>query len=154
MKKQMLLVIAVLLTVGFGCSTGLPTQRKARPPRRIDWEDPISVTRGFFAAKKRGDWKTAYRCCDYEETLPREERRRIKARWKAESKEWPVDYRHTFWILSGVADKDGMALVKILVSRRDPITHALRPAETYQEKLKKYKNRWKITSLLPAEEPE
>lgn len=154
MKKLQLLSLAILLSMGFGCSIGPDKGFSGRPTRRIDWQDPVSVTRGFFAAKKRGDWKAAYSCCDYEETLPKEERKRIKEKWKAESQRWPIDYRNTFWIMTAQGIKDDVALVRILVSRRDPITHALTPGETYLEKLKKYKGKWKMTSLLPPEEPQ
>jgi len=110
--------------------------------------------RGFFAAKKRGDWKSAYLCCDYEETLPKEERATIKKMWKAESGKWAVEYQHTFWIMTAQGYRDDTALVSILVARRDPITHALSPGETYLERLKKYKNKWKVTGFLASEEPE
>ncbi len=125
-----------------------------RPTRRIDWQDPVSVMRGFFFAKKNGDWMAAYSCCDYEETLPEEETKKIREKWKAESQQWPIDYRNTFWNVTARSFKDDVALVSILVARRDPVTHALTPGETYLAKLKKYKGKWKMTSLLPAEEPQ
>jgi len=153
-KRFLLFCIAALLAVGFGCSTAPRRAPDKRPPRKIDWQDPVSVMRGFFHAKKSGDWKTAYRCCDYEETLPKEERERIKKKWKAECKRWPIDYQNTYWIMTAQGYKDDIALVRILVSRRDPITHALKPGETYQEKLKKYKDEWKITDFLASEDDE
>jgi len=145
-------MVMVLLASGWGCAGVSRREAPSRPTRRIDWEDHISVMRGFLAAKKRGDWQTAYRCCDYDETLPKEERARIKEKWKEESKTWLVEYANTFWSITGQAYYGETAVVRILVSRRDPITRALTPGEVYQEKLKKYKGKWKITSLLAPEE--
>ena len=154
MRTFVLFFLAALLAVGSGCSTSDRRWPDRRPPRRIDWQEPVSVMRGFFAAKKRGDWKSAYLCCDYEETLPKEERATIKKMWKAESGKWAVEYQHTFWIMTAQGYRDDTALVSILVARRDPITHALSPGETYLERLKKYKNKWKVTGFLASEEPE
>ena len=154
MRKFLLFSLAALLAVGFGCSRDLRRGISKRPKRRIDWQDPVSVMRGFLSAKKRGDWQTAYRCCDYDETLPKEERARIKKKWKEECKRWPIEYANTFWIINSQHYRGDAALVTILVSRRDPITHALSPGETYEEKLKRYKDKWKITQLLAAETTE
>jgi hypothetical protein len=119
----------------------------------MDWRDPVSVMRGFLRAKKRADWRTAYSACDYDETLPREERAKIKKKWKEDCRTWPLEYADTYWEIQGRRFDGETALVRILVSRRDPITRSLQPGEIYEERLKRYKDKWKITNPL-AESPE
>ncbi len=154
MRKLLLWFLTTLLAISFGCTTGLRRETYRRPPRKIDWQDPVSVMRGFLAAKKNGDWRTAYRCCDYDETLPKQEREKIKRKWKEECERWPIDYANTLWIITDRSYDADTAVVRIVVSRRNPITHELNPGETYKEKLKKYKDAWKISGFLAPETPE
>jgi hypothetical protein len=151
MRKLLPSLVLGFLIIEFGCSTGLKPGPSQRPPRTIDWQDPVSVVRGFLSAKRRADWKTAYRCCDYDQTLPKEEQARIKKKWKAECEKWPADYADTFWAITSRQQEGDVAFVRILYSRRDPITGKLDPAVTYEEKLKKYGDEWKITNLLAEE---
>ncbi len=154
MRRFPLFCLTALVAVSFGCGTGLRRDSGSRGPWRVDWQDPVSVMRGFLRAKKAGDWQKAYRCCDYDETLPKEQCRSIKEKWKAECKRWPIDYANTFWIITRQDYRGETAVVRILVSRRDPITRALKRGETYEEELKKYKDKWKITNPLAAETSE
>jgi hypothetical protein len=154
MRRFALFCLTALLAVSFGCSRGVKRPIGSRAPWRIDWQDPVSVTRGFLRAKKAGDWQKAYRCCDYEETLPKAECKRIKEKWKEEYRRWPIDYANIYWIITRQDYRGQTAVVTILVSRRDPITHELKPGETYQEELKRYKDKWKITNPLVAETSE
>ncbi len=112
------------------------------------------MMRGFHSAKRRGDWRAAYNCCDYDETLSKDKRAEIKKKWKEESKNWPVDYMNTFWVITSSDYDRETARLRILVSRRNPITHALNPGETYEETLKKYKDKWKLTNPLLSKPPE
>ncbi len=153
MKRFLLVTFLTLLTLDLGCTRGLKPPASARPKRTIDWQDPVSVMRGFLAAKRAGDWRTAYRCCDYDETLPKEEKARIKKNWKEECKNWPIEYMDTFWAITGRDYVGETASVRILVSHRNPITSELKPGETYEERLKLYNGKWKITNPLPPETP-
>jgi len=152
-KRFLFLGLIPLILVSFGCTRSFRPPPSRRPPFRIDWQDPVSVMRGFLRAKKRGDWPTAYRACDYDETLAGKERAKIKKRWKEECKKWPLEYADTFWEIRSRHFDSETAVVRILVSRRNPITGELRPGEIYEERLKLYKDKWKITNLLP-ETPE
>jgi hypothetical protein len=152
-RRYTLCLALAALAVGVGCSTS-PRRGPYNPPRKIDWKDPVSVVRAFFSAKRAGDWQTAYRCCDYEETLSREERDAIKKKWKEECKRWPRDYADTSWIPTGRRYERDAATVAIMVSHRDPITRRLQPTITYEEKLKRYNGKWKITYLLAEESSE
>ena len=147
-KRFLVPLLLLPVIVGLGCSTGLRRRTPKRPPRKIYWDEPVSVVRGFLSAKRTGDWRKAYRCCDYDETLPKPERAGIKKKWKAECKRWPAHYATTFWAITGQDFEGENAAVRILVSRRNPLTGELRPGETYQEILKKYKGKWKITNPL------
>lgn len=104
--------------------------------------------RGFLRAKKNGDWRTAYSACDYDDTLSKQEKASIKKKWKEESKRWPLEYVDIYWQIEDRRFDAETAVVRILVSRRDPITRELRPGEIYEETLKRYKSKWKITSPL------
>jgi hypothetical protein len=110
--------------------------------------------RAFHYAKKSGDWRTAYRCCDYDETLPKEARARIKKKWREESRKWPAEYADAYWEITSRDFRDDTAVVRVHAFQRDPITRALRPGDIYEEKLKRYKDKWKITSFLPPETTE
>jgi hypothetical protein len=147
-KRLLILVLLPLVLTAAGCTGSRPQPVSRRPPFKIEWQDPVSVMRGFLRAKKTGDWRTAYSACDYEETLPKEMRANIKKKWKEESKRWPLEYADTYWQITERRFDAETAVVRILVSRRNPITGELRPGEMYEETLKKYKDKWKITSPL------
>ena len=154
MKRLLVFSAFSALLLGSGCTTGLRGTPSARPPGIIDWQNPVSVMRGFLSAKKRGDWRTAYRCCDYKETLSKDQQARIKKKWKQESKNWPFEYVNTYWDLTETDYDRATARVRILVYRRDSLTRGLKPGETYEETLKKNKDEWKITSLLAGKPPQ
>ena len=148
MKRLLILAFLPLVLAATGCTTGPPPPPYRRPPFKIDWQDPVSVMRGFLRAKKNGDWRTAYNACDYDEALPKQERANIKKKWKEESRRWPLEYADIYWQIEDRRFEDETAIVRILVSRRKPITGELRPGEIYEETLKRYKDKWKITSRL------
>jgi hypothetical protein len=151
-RRFLFFAIALLLLTGLGCTPSSPPVPYKRPPFHMDWQDPVSVMRGFLRAKKRGDWQTAYSACDYDQTLPREERAKIKKKWKQDCRKWPLEYADTFWQIENRRFDGETAVLRLLVSRRDPITGKLEPGEIYEERLKQYKGKWKITNPL-AESP-
>ena len=68
-----------------GCRgrAGLPRRRETPPPKplgpvEIEWSSPGSVVEGFFDAKKRGDWRKAFGCCDFAERLGADEAKKIR----------------------------------------------------------------------------
>lgn len=153
MRSWRISVLFPLVLIAAGCTTGPTHPPYRRPPFRIDWQEPLSVMRGFLRAKKNGDWRTAYSACDYDETLPKPAKADIKKKWKEESKRWPLEYADTYWQIEDRRFDNETAVVRILVSRRNPITGELRPGEIYEETLKKYKDKWKITSPLVESSP-
>jgi hypothetical protein len=156
-----LLAAGLIGVIASGCLTPTPpSQAKPRPrklePINIDWSDPASVVEGFFDAKKRGDWKKAFSCCDYVEALGEKEAAKIRDAWKKEAREWPTMYRSSSWFIAAPPDIDeetGMAAVDVV--RIDSVgpggqdtTHT-----GFVELCKRYGDTWKITTfVVPGED--
>ena len=146
---------ALLLAAVGGCLSRRPTTKTPQPrkpePIEIDWADPGSVVEGFFDAKKRGDWKKAYGCCDFEERLTPEEAKQIRNEWKEEASTWPETYRGTRWFITSADIRGDYALVSVVrVQRVGPGT--LDAEKTgFEELCKRYGDQWKITEfqILP-----
>jgi len=144
-----------------GCAPS-PPQRKPTPkprklePVQIDWSDPASVVEGFFDAKKRGDWKKAFSCCDYEQTLGKKEADKIRNAWQKEARNWPDMYRDSIWLIAAPPDIDeelGIAVVD--VARLDYTGPGSEDVEQtgFAELCKLYGDTWKITSfIVPGED--
>ncbi|MBN1917475.1 MAG: hypothetical protein JW889_06160 [Verrucomicrobia bacterium] len=163
-------VLVVLLATGLigSVATGCfllsrpPDEPAPKPlklePIKIDWSDPASVVEGFFDAKKRGDWKKAFSCCDYVETLGDKEAARILAAWKKEASEWVTMYRYSMWFIAAAPDIDeqtGMAAVSVVrIDSTGP--GAMDTKRTgFVELCKLYGDKWKITTFIaPGENSE
>ncbi len=138
----------VLLCLCVGCGRkgtlqGTPAKRK----EKIVWKDPESVMKGFFRAKKTGDWKTAYKCSDFKETLSRKEARAVKKEWKKDSVNWVENYANHYWLVldSTIKGKDAVVTVILTMSTYDDEAHTV--TKTYDEILKRYGRKWKITQF-------
>lgn len=147
------LLLVVFLTAVGGCGTHPPRQANAQPdkvtvkPLEIDWSVPASVVDGFFDAKKRGDWRKAYDCCDFEERLGKKEAKAIREEWKRDSKSWPDDYAHTLWIVEDYEAEGDYALVGVTrIDYGAPGTLDEKRVG-FEEICKRYGKRWKITEL-------
>jgi hypothetical protein len=144
-------VAALLLAAIGGCMSRRPATEPPKPrplePIEIDWADPGSVVEGFFDAKKRGDWKKAYSCCDFEERLGPKEAKNIRDEWKQEAPTWPATYRGTRWFIASADIRGEYALVSVVqVAYRGPGT--LDAEHTgFDELCKRYGDRWKITEF-------
>jgi len=142
--------VALLLGAIGGClprrTTSTPRPAKLKPID-IDWTDAGSVVEGFFDAKKRGDWKKAYSCCDFEERLGSEEAKKIRDEWKQDAANWPEDCRNIRWLIADVETRDDLALVTV-VRVRNIGPGALDAEKTgFDELCKRYGDRWKITEF-------
>ncbi len=142
---------ALLLGAIGGC---LPRRTTTKPPTptklepiEIDWADPGSVVEGFFDAKKRGDWRKAYRCCDFEERLTPEEAKKIRDDWKQDAPTWPEACRNTRWFIADAEIRGDYALVSV-VRMRSIGPGALDAEKTgFDELCKRYGDHWKITEF-------
>ena len=146
-----LLLAAVFLSSVAGCLPRRPGKPKPKPaelePIEIDWSDPGSVVEGFFDAKKRGDWRKAFGCCDFEERLGAKEAGKIRAEWKKEAKTWPDAYRESQWVILGATVKGDHAFVSV-VHIRYMGPGALDEKRTgFDELCKRYGDRWKISEF-------
>ena len=155
-----LLIAGLVGVMASGCFTRRPPERpKPKPPKlepiKIDWSDPGSVVEGFFDAKKRGDWKKAFSCCDYVEALGEKEAATIRTAWKKEAHEWPRMYRDSIWFIAAAPDVDeetGMAAVDVV--RIDYIGPGSEDAKHtgFVELCKRYGDTWKITTFIVPDE--
>ncbi len=140
-----------------GCGPRHPRRQKPAKPQKlepieIDWSDPGSVVEGFFDAKKRGNWRKAFGCCDFEERLGAEEAQKIRNEWKEEAPGWPDMYRNSQWLILDATIKGQHALVSVMhIQYVGP--GSLDDKRTgFEELLKRYGDRWKITEfVLPSD---
>jgi hypothetical protein len=146
---------ALLAVVFFGTIAGCLSPRRVPPrpkpaelePIQIDWSDPGSVVEGFFDAKKRGDWRKAYGCCDFEERLGRDEATSIRNEWKKEARTWPEAYGDSHWFIADTQTRGDYAIVSVVRVRR--VGPGAMDAERtgFEELCKRYGDRWKMTEF-------
>jgi len=160
MKPYRVGLVFILVCVVAGCGGGRQTRRTKQgkpvelPPVKIIWSEPISVVEGFFDAKKRGDWRKAFDCCDFEERLGAEEAKKIRAEWKKEAPEWPRMYRYSRWFVIDGATEGDYALVSVRhIEWVGPGTGDTK-STGFEDLLKRYGDRWKISDfqLIPKEQ--
>jgi hypothetical protein len=152
-----LLTAAAMMALG-GCGSQPRTRPKPKPkpakdePVEIDWSSPASVVDGFFDAKKRGDWRKAYSCCDFEERLSKEEAREIRDEWKREAKQWPEMYANSLWIVQDFETDGDYALVAVVLIESGGLGSTAEERTGFEELCKLYDKRWKITEFdLPPD---
>ncbi len=152
---SVLRTVLVLLLVGTVAGCGAVRRPRQTPPRKpkelgpieIVWSDPGSVVEGFFDAKKRGDWRKAFECCDFKERLGAEEAKRIRAEWKKEAHDWPAMHERSQWYIAGVAIQDNLAQVSVKHIRWvGPGMHDT-AITGFEELVKLYGDRWKISDF-------
>jgi hypothetical protein len=151
-----LVLAALFLSSVAGCMPRRPRNPKSKPaklePIEIDWNDPGTVVEGFFDAKKRGDWRKAFSCCDFEERLGAEEAKKIRDQWKSEASTWPDAYSRSQWFILDMTISGDYALVSVVHIRY--VGPGTRDDErtTFDELCKRYSDRWKITEFeLPPD---
>ena len=163
-RSSLILSIGVLLTVvmlaaGGGC--GSQPRRRPNPkpkpvkdePVEIDWSVPASVVDGFFDAKKRGDWRKAYSCCDFEERLGKQEAKKIRQEWKREAPLWPEMYAHSLWIVEDYETEGDYALVGVTTIEYGGPGALGEKRTGFEELCKRYGKRWKITEFTESDLP-
>ena len=150
------LLIVVFLAAAGGC--GSPPRRRPEPkpvkdePVEIDWSVPASVVDGFFDAKKRGDWRKAYSCCDFEERLGKREAKKIRQEWKREAALWPEMYARSLWVVEDYETEGDYALVGVTTIEYGPPGTLDEKRTGFEEVCKRYGKRWKITEFdLPPD---
>lgn len=134
----------------------LPRRRETPAPEplgpvEIDWSSPGSVVEGFFDAKKRGDWRKAFDCCDFVERLGAAEAKKIRREWKKDAPAWPDRYRDSTWIILDETIERDIAIVSVAHIRWVG-PGALDTKRTgFEELCKLYAGRWKITEFVVPE---
>lgn len=154
MKLLRAALIVALCAGVVGCRAlrRVPDKKTPPPPKplepiEIDWADPGSVVEGFFDAKKRGDWRKAFSCCDFEERLGAEEAKKIRDEWKKEAPTWPDTYRFSDWIIIEATVRGDYALVSVEHIERAGPGGLEAKQSGFDELLKHYGKRWKITEF-------
>jgi hypothetical protein len=157
LSAGILLMAAMLMAVG-GCTSEPQKRPKPKPkpaknePIRIDWASPASVVEGFFDAKKRGDWRKAYNCCDFEQRLSKEEAKQIRDEWKREAHLWPDMYANSSWFIAEFEAEGDIALVSVVHVEYGGPGELDETRTGFDELCKRYGERWKITEFtLPPE---
>ena len=154
-EMKVLRTVLVLLLAGAVAGCGgvrRPQQaRRAKPkelgPIEIVWSDPGSVVEGFFDAKKRGDWRKAFECCDFKERLGAKEAEKIRKEWKKEALDWPTMYEGSLWFIIDAAIKDDLALVSVSHTRWVGPGMYDTAKTGFEELVKLYGDRWKISDF-------
>jgi len=148
MKAPYVMLAIVLSAVVVGCA---PRHKEPEPqtlePIPINWNNPGSVVEGFFDAKKRGDWRKAFDCCDFKERLGGEEAKKIRAEWKRDAPTWPNRYRDSQWVILDETIRGNHALVSVILIEGEGNSVDDLKRSGFDELLKRYGKRWKITEF-------
>ena len=158
MKMFCVALVLVLAGTLAGCGN---VRRSRRPPPEklkapeeieIDWNDPGSVVEGFFDAKKRGNWRKAFKCCDFKERLGAKEAKKIRKEWRKEARSWPTMYDGHKWFIVDATIRGELALVSVRHLRWvGPGIHDSKNTG-FDELLKRYGDRWKISDFVVTPE--
>jgi hypothetical protein len=158
MRRVLVLITAIVFVAGC-LPDGARRRDKVDPfdymyPKEVDWGNPEQVLKSYYGAKKRGDWKKAFRICDFAEVLPREEADKIREEWKKDSVNWSERYLFQDWYVVEKERKGDTAVMAVMH------LYASREAEkgtaqaNYSEVLKLYGKKWKLVAALSVEEGE
>jgi hypothetical protein len=144
-------VLCVTLTGCLGLRR-VPEKKEPKPPKplgpvKINWGDPGSVVEGFYDAKKRGDWRKAFSCCDFEERLGAEEANKIREEWKKEAPAWPEMYQDSQWLIVDETIHGDFALVSVELIRWSGPAALESERSGFDELVERYGERWKITEF-------
>jgi hypothetical protein len=144
-------VLCVSLAGCFG-SPRVRAKKEPKPPKplgpvKIVWSDPGSVVEGFFDAKKRGDWRKAFSCCDFEERLGAAEAAKIREDWKKEAPSWPEMYRNSQWLIVDETVREEYALVSVELIQYSGLAALESERSGFDELVKRYGEVWKISEF-------
>ena len=152
--KVLRTVLALLLVGTVAGCFGLRQPRPTRPgkpkelgPIEIVWSDPGSVVEGFFDAKKRGDWRKAFECCDFKERLGAEEAKRIRSEWKKEARDWPAMHEKSQWYIASAVIHEDLAQVSVKHVRWVGPGMYDTATTGFEELVKLYGERWKMSDF-------
>jgi hypothetical protein len=130
----------------------VPEKKEPKPPKplgpvEIVWADPGSVVEGFYDAKKRGDWRKAFSCCDFEERLGADEVAKIREDWKKEAPAWPEMYSQSQWIIVDETVQGDLALVSVELIKWSGPAALESDRFGFDELVKLYGEVWKISEF-------
>ena len=158
MRKVLLLMTAIVFAAGC-LPGGVRKEDKVDPfdymyPKHVDWDNPEEVLKSYYGAKKRGDWKKAFRICDFTEVLPRAEADRIKKEWKEDSVNWGDRYMFHDWYVVEKERKGDVATMSVMHFYTSRAAKRGVAQANYDEVLKLYGKKWKLVAAFPVEEVE
>jgi len=156
-RKLFILIVAAVFAAG--CAEMRERREGLDPfeymyPAKIEWDDPQQVLKSFYGAKKRGDWKMAFKICDFTEVLPRAEAKRIREEWKKDSVNWEDRYLFHNWYVVEIERKDGRALMAVTEFYVSKTAEEGVAQANYNEEMVLYRKKWKLVAALPLNEEE